>query len=252
MSTNENFLNNFFEIMSVKTVTIDNRGVISDYSTISTEEDKKFMEQIASSYIFGNNIGDLTNIHFNKMAFNEDLKNVFEISVRLNDKEYPLKYLFALVKLKNINSYIEDIYSCPIGTFKKGYQFSSNNIWYEIINIKPWGKSLELIQYADYELKPLMMPTIIQNVTKIDELKKLSKYVNDEVSKAVLENKLKKLENHITLDELKFQELPLKRKVQIYIDELSDNSKSTKEKRELKSKLFEIFNNLIHDEVKIY
>ena len=43
--------------------------------------------------------------------------------------------------------------------------------------------------------------------------------------------------------------LPLKIKVQIYLDELSDNNKSTKEKRELKSKLFEIFNNLIHEEV---
>ena len=40
MTEEKNFLNNFFEIMSVKTVTIDNRGVISDYSTISTEEDK--------------------------------------------------------------------------------------------------------------------------------------------------------------------------------------------------------------------
>ena len=50
-------------------------------------------------------------------------------------------------------------------------------------------------------------------------------------------------------NELEFIELPLKRKVQIYLDELSDNNKSTKEKRELKSKLFEIFNNLIHDVV---
>ena len=85
MSTNENFLNNFFEIMSVKTVTVDNRGIISDYSTISTEEDKKFMEQIAINYIFENNIGDLTEVHFNKRAFNQDLKSVFEISVKLND-----------------------------------------------------------------------------------------------------------------------------------------------------------------------
>lgn len=249
MSANENFLNNFFEIMSVKTVTVDNRGVISDYSTISTEEDKNFMEQIAINYIFENNIGDLTEVHFNKMAFNQDLKSVFEISVKLNDKEYPVKYLFALVKLKNIKSYIDDIYSCPIGTFKVGNQFTSNNIWYEITNIRPWLEPLQSIQYADYELKPLMLPTIIENANKIDELKKLSKYANDEVSKAVLENKLKKFENHITIDELKFIELPLKRKVQIYLDELSDNNKSTKEKRELKAKLFEIFNNLIHDEV---
>ena len=249
MSTNENFLNNFFEIMSVKIVIVDNRGVISDYSTISTEEDKNFMEQIAINYIFENNIGDLTEVHFNKRAFNQDLKSVFEISVKLNDKEYPVKYLFALVKLKNIKSYIDDIYSCPIGTFKVGNQFTSNNIWYEITNIRPWLEPLELIQYADYELKPLMLPTIIENANKIDELKKLSKYANDEVSKAVLENKLKKFENHITIDELKFIELPLKRKVQIYLDELSDNNKSTKEKRELKAKLFEIFNNLIHDEV---
>ena len=238
MSTNENFLNNFFEIMSVKIVIVDNRGVISDYSTISTEEDKNFMEQIAINYIFENNIGDLTEVHFNKMAFNQDLKSVFEISVRLNDKEYPVKYLFALVKLKNIKSYIDDIYSCPIGTFKVGNQFTSNNIWYEITNISPWLEPLQSIQYADYELKPLILPTIIENANKIDELKKLSKYANDEVSKAVLENKLKKFENHITIDELKFIELPLKRKVQIYLDELSDNNKSTKEKRELKSKLF--------------
>ncbi len=249
MSKEKNFLNNFFEIISVKTVTIDNRGVISDYSTISTEEDKKFMEQIAINYIFENNIGDLTEVHFNKMAFNKDLKSVFEISVKLNDKEYPVKYLFALVKLKNIKSYIDDIYSCPIGTFKVGNQFTSNNIWYEITNIRPWLEPLQSIQYADYELKPLILPTIIENANKIDELKKLSKYANDEVSKAVLENKLKKFENHIKIDELKFIELPLKRKVQIYLDELSDNNKSTKEKRELKSKLFEIFNNLIHDEV---
>ena len=249
MSTNENFLNNFFEIMSVKIVIVDNRGVISDYSTISTEEDKNFMEQIAINYIFENNIGDLTEVHFNKRAFNQDLKSVFEISVKLNDKEYPVKYLFALVKLKNIKSYIDDIYSCPIGTFKVGNQFTSNNIWYEITNISPWLEPLQSIQYADYELKPLILPTIIENANKIDELKKLSKYANDEVSKAVLENKLKKFENHITIDELKFIELPLKRKVQIYLDELSDNNKSTKEKRELKSKLFEIFNNLIHEEV---
>ena len=249
MSTNENFLNNFFEIMSVKIVIVDNRGVISDYSTISTEEDKNFMEQIAINYIFENNIGDLTEVHFNKRAFNQDLKSVFDISVKLNDKEYPVKYLFALVKLKNIKSYIDDIYSCPIGTFKVGNQFTSNNIWYEITNISPWLEPLQSIQYADYELKPLILPTIIENANKIDELKKLSKYANDEVSKAVLENKLKKFENHITTDELKFIELPLKRKVQIYLDELSDNNKSTKEKRELKSKLFEIFNNLIHDEV---
>lgn len=190
MTEEKNFLNNFFEIISVKTVTIDNRGVISDYSTISTEEDKKFMEQIASSYIFGNNIDDLTKVHFNKMAFNQDLKNVFEISVRLNDKEYPLKYLFALVKLKNINSYIEDIYSCPIGTFKKGYQFSSNNIWYEVISITPWEKPLHEVHYADYGLKPLILPTIIQNVTKVEDLRKLSKYAKDEVSKAVLESEL--------------------------------------------------------------
>ena len=77
MSTNENFLNNFFEIMSVKIVIVDNRGVISDYSTISTEEDKNFMEQIAINYIFENNIGDLTEVHFNKRAFNQDLKSVF-------------------------------------------------------------------------------------------------------------------------------------------------------------------------------
>ena len=67
----------------------------------------------------------------------------------------------------------------------------------------------------------------------------------DEVSKAVLENKLKKSESHTILEELNFFELPLKRKVEIYLDDLSNNNKSTKEKRELKSKLLEIFNDLI-------
>ena len=47
------------------------------------------------------------------------------------------------------------------------------------------------------------------------------------------------------MEELNFFELPLKRKVEIYLDDLSNNNKSTKEKRELKSKLLEIFNDLI-------
>lgn len=193
MTEEKNFLNNFFNLISVKTVTIDNYGNISDYSTVPVEEDKIFMEQIATSYIFGNNIGDLTEVHFKKTAFNTDLKNVFEMSVRLNDVLVAGKYLFSLIELKNVNSYIDDIYSCPLGKFEKGYKMLTNNIWYEVTSITPWEKLLHEVHYADYGLKPLILPTIIQNVTKIEDLRKLSKYAKDEVSKAVLENKLKKL-----------------------------------------------------------
>ena len=52
MTEEKNFLNNFFNLISVKTVTIDNRGIISDYSTVQEEEDRAFMEKIASYYIF--------------------------------------------------------------------------------------------------------------------------------------------------------------------------------------------------------
>ena len=186
MTEEKNFLNNFFNLISVKTVTIDNRGIISDYSTVQEEEDRAFMEKIASDYIFKDDTGIFTKIHFRKTACNTDLKNVFEISVSLSDALVPGKYLFSLIELKNVNSYIEDIYSCPLGKFEKGYKMLTNNIWYEVISITPWEKPLHGVHYADYGLKPLILPTIIQNVTKIEDLRKLSKYVKDEVSKSVL------------------------------------------------------------------